>query len=451
MPPEADAAGPGVAEPLALRLARGLAAPGAPDQAVGASVDGVPLAELAERHGTPLFVYAARPMRDALATLRHVTQGRVDVHYSVKANPNLAVVRTLADEGAGMEVASAAEYEITRRAGVPPHRVLMAGPGKTDAELEHVVGWGIGELHLEALDEIPRVAAAARAAGVVQPVALRVNPSVDAAGGAMQMGGRATAFGLDEALIEAAVDAVRAEPSLHLDGVHLYAGTQILSADVLLRQWRHAGTLAARVSDRLGRPVARLDLGGGLGVPYLDADAPLDLPALRDGFAAWLAERDRDPGLRGQRLLVEPGRWLVASAGVYVTRIVSVKVARGQCFAITDGGLHHHQAACGNLGQVIRRDFPLRSASRPQDPHDQPVTLVGPLCTPLDTWGRQARLPSPAVGDLVAVWQSGAYALTASPVGFLSHPMPAEVLVDRGEARVVRARGSFLQPLAPLP
>lgn len=453
MPGPADAAPrAGVAaDPLALRLARALAGSQAASDAVGAAVDGVALADLAAQYGTPLFVYAARPMREAMDRLRAVTLGRVDIHYSVKANPNRAVVRLLAEAGAGMEVASAAEYEVVRRAGVSPVRVLMAGPGKADAELAHVIGRGIGELHLEALDEVPRVAAAAAAAGVVQPVALRVNPGAEAGGGAMRMAGRPTAFGIDESLLEAAVDAVRAQPSLRLDGLHLYAGTQILSAAVLLRQWRHAGVLADRVARRLGHALPRIDLGGGLGVPYTDADADLDLDGVREGLAVWLAERDADAATAGQRLLVEPGRWLVASAGVYLARVLSVKWSHGQCFVVTDGGLHHHQAAAGNLGQVIRRDFPLWSASRPQAPHDRPVTVVGPLCTPLDTWGRQARLPEPAVGDLIAVYQSGAYALTASPVGFLSHPMPAEVLVDGGAARLVRPRGGFDQPIVPLP
>lgn len=154
-----------------------------------------------------------------------------------------------------------------------------------------------------------------------------------------------------------------------------------------------------------------------------------------------------NPRLASAELIVEPGRWLAGPAGLYVSAIRSVKMSRGQRFLIADGGMHHHLAASGNLGQVIKRDYPVIAPLHLEAPAMENTAFVGPLCTPLDTLGRQTPLPELKTGDLLAVLQSGAYGLSASPVGFLSHPMPAEVLVENGHYRLIRPSGTFDAPL----
>jgi diaminopimelate decarboxylase len=258
----------------------------------------------------------------------------------------------------------------------------------------------------------------------------------------MRMGGKATPFGVDEEQLDQAIEALAADAGLDLRGLHLFAGTQILDAATLARQWRRALDLAVRMSERLGRPVETIDVGGGLGIPYFAGEAPLDLDALATA-AAELAALARDRGLGAARFVVEPGRYLVGEAGVYLARVVDVKTSRGKRFAILDGGMNHHLAASGNLGQVIKRNFPVTLASRLDAPAGARVDVVGPLCTPLDTLARDAELPEPVAGDLVAVLQSGAYARAASPLGFLSHATPPEVLVTGGQPRLVRRRGTL--------
>ncbi|MBV1695425.1 MAG: type III PLP-dependent enzyme, partial [Hyphomicrobiales bacterium] len=277
-------------------------------------------------------------------------------------------------------------------------------------------------------------------------IAIRVNPAAGASGGAMRMGGKPTAFGFDEEVIPEVLTAVASEDALDLDGVHLFAGTQILDAKVLLAQWDHGLRISADVARLIGRPLGSIDLGGGLGIPYHDGDASLDLAAVRQGLPALIARRADDPLLRNATIVLEPGRYLVGPAGIYVMSVNAVKTSRGQRFVICDGGMHHHLAASGNLGQVVKRDFPIVAATKLDEDAPAPATVVGPLCTPLDTLGRSTQLPRLAAGDLVAVLQSGAYGLTASPAEFLSHPMPAEVLIDGGEARLIRARGTFDTP-----
>ncbi|MCP1558977.1 UNVERIFIED_ORG: diaminopimelate decarboxylase [Methylobacterium sp. SuP10 SLI 274] len=403
-------------------------------------VGGLPLTELAKDFGTPLFVYDADTMRRTYRALCAALAGFAEVDFSVKANPNPAVIRVFSQEGAGAEIASGAEFDAAIRAGVPPEKILFAGPGKGAADLDRVIGGGIGEIHLENREEIARVAAAAERHGVHVRVALRINPGATAQGGAMRMGGKPSPFGFDEEDIEAAIDTVEAAPRLHLVGLHLFAGTQGLKADTLLGQWSYGLGLAARIANRIGRPLETIDLGGGLGIPYFFGDTALDLGTIRAGLPDLIATLRADPLMARARVVLEPGRYLTGPAGVYVARVLAVKESRGSRFVITDGGMHHHLAASGNLGQIVKRDFPLAAVSDASGERAA-TAVVGPLCTPLDMLARAAPLPPLAEGDLVAVLQSGAYGLTASPTGFLSHPTPAEVLVEGGEAREIRARG----------
>ncbi|MEM8948031.1 MAG: type III PLP-dependent enzyme [Pseudomonadota bacterium] len=412
-------------------------------------IGGVAVGDLAERFGTPLFVYDAGIFRRNLQRLRHAVGARVDVHYSVKANPNPDVISLFAAEGAGLEIASAAEYLRAIKAGGTPERIVFAGPGKGADELDFVIERGIGEIHLETDIELETVAEIGERQGLTVPVGLRVNPAAAAQGGAMRMGGKPAPFGFDEERLPDMIAEVRRRPTLDFKGIHLFAGTQILDADVLATQWRHGLELAVRLQEELGVSIETIDLGGGLGVPYFKGEQSLDLARLeilaKPLFAA-VAE-----SLPDTRIILEPGRYMTANAGVYLARTRAVKHSREQIYAVIDGGMHHHLAASGNLGQVIKKDYPILLAERLDAAPEITASVVGPLCTPLDTLGRKVALPMPETGDLVAVLQSGAYGLSASPVGFLSHPMPAEVLADQGEARLIRARGSFEQPITPLP
>lgn len=397
-------------------------------------VGGIPARDLAARFGTPLFAYDAALIRRSYTALAAALEGFAGIHYSIKANPNPAVVRVLHQAGAGIEIASLGEFRAARAAGVAPSAMLFAGPGKRRTELEAVIAAGIGEIHLESVEEAAHVEAIGAALGRSVPVAIRVNPVAEAQGGAMRMGGKAAPFGFDEEDLDAIVDRLKAMPHLDLAGVHLFAGTQILDAAVLLGQWRHALSIASRVAARLGKPLRTIDLGGGLGIPYFAGDATLDLDAVKAGVPDLVAQKAADPLIRDAHVLVEPGRYLVGTCGIYLSSVLASKVSRGQRFLVVDGGMHHHLAASGNLGQVIKRDYPVVAASRMAQPAAGPASVVGPLCTPLDTLARKVEMPALAEGDLVAVLQSGAYGPTASPTGFLSHPAAVEVLIDSGEA-----------------
>lgn len=405
-------------------------------------VEDVAIGELVRAYGTPLFVYSARSIDMACQRVRSCLPTSMRFLYSVKANPTLAIVRRLLANCGGLEVASAGELALALAAGCEPGRIVFAGPGKTDAELRLAVDTGIAELHVESIGEVDRLGRIAEERARSVAICIRVNPAASAQGGSMRMGGRPTAFGVDETQLPDAVAAIGRQRRLDLAGLHVYAGTQILDADVLLSQCRHALDLARRLTDISGVSLRVLNFGGGWGVPMFPGDRSLELDRVRAGLRMLVEEMLGDPALAGMQPVIEPGRHLVAESGIYVARVVDVKTSYGVTFAVLDGGMHHHLAASGNLGQAIKRNLPLAVLNRVDAPIAGTYEIVGPLCTPLDTLGRRVSLPHIAPGDLIGVLQSGAYARSASPLGFLSHPAPPEVLVEGATHRLVRRRGA---------
>jgi diaminopimelate decarboxylase len=404
-------------------------------------IGGVPVSKLAQEFGTPVFAYDESVMRRKWDVLRSTFPARFEIYYSVKANPNLNILAFFLAQGAGLEIASAGELYQAREAGCSPSRLLFAGPGKTPAELRLALTEGVGEIHAESMLEMERIATIAADLRWKAPVAIRVNPEADAQGGAMRMGGKPAPFGIDEELLDAALDFALSQPSIEFRGIHLFTGTQILDSELLIAQYRKGLQIARKVAGRLGEPLHSLDFGGGLGVPYFPHEHPVDMTVLKAGLAELEGEISADPRFSGTRLVIEPGRYLIAEAGVYLTRVLDVKMSRGKKFVILDGGMNHHLAASGNLGQTIKRNFPIAVATKWGKPDEETVEVVGPLCTPLDTLGRGVVVPRVEVGDLMAVFQSGAYARAASPLGFLSHPSPSEVVAHNGQARLIRKRG----------
>jgi diaminopimelate decarboxylase len=406
-------------------------------------VGGVPVSRIAAEYGTPVFVYDQHVLDRKWAVLRHTLPPEFAVSYSVKSNPNPAILKHFLAKGCGLEIASAGEFHQALRAGCPPERMLFAGPGKTEAELELVLAHGIGEIHVESLLEVERVALMSCRLGVQARVAVRVNPSAEAQGGAMRMGGKPAPFGVDEESLDVVLDRLLSDPAIEFRGLHLFTGTQILDHAILICQYRKALEIARRVATRLQQPLHTLDFGGGLGIPYFANEHELDMASLREALFALMADIKGEMCFAETQFVVEPGRYLVGESGIYMTRVNDIKVSRGKKFLIVDGGMHHHLAASGNLGQVIKRNFPVALLNKLEAEPAETVDVVGPLCTPLDVLAREVHLPSAQVGDLVGIFQSGAYARTASPLGFLSHLSPAEVLVHDGDSRMIRRRGTY--------
>ncbi len=389
-------------------------------------INGRPLGRVAAEVGaTPFYAYDRARIDARVAELRAALPGDVRLHYAVKANPMPAVVAHLAPLVDGFDVASAGELARARDAGMDPAHIGFAGPGKTDAELAEAAAAGI-LIELESAGEMRRLAAIAEARGMRPRVAVRVNPDFRLKGSGMHMGGGPSQFGVDAEAVPGLLDELAGLP-LAFEGFHIFGGSQNLSVDSLIAAERGIAALAIRLAADAPAPVRYVNIGGGFGIPYFPKDRPLDLARLGAALGEVVAT------LRGAlpevEIVIELGRFIVGEAGVYVCRIIDRKVSRGQVFLVTDGGLHHHLAATGNFGQGIRRNYPVAIGTRFGAAPEETASVVGCLCTPIDLLADRLPLPRAEVGDLVVVFQSGAYGRSASPADFLGHPPPGEILL----------------------
>jgi diaminopimelate decarboxylase len=402
---------------------------------------GVPVSLIAREYGTPFYLYHGEMISERVRRVREALG--TEVSYSLKANPSLGVCQLIAREGGtGGEVASSGELAVARAAGFEPEDIVFAGPGKTDDELRMVVEENIFADNVESLGEIDRLAKIAGEMGRRIGVGLRINPAAQLMGSGMRMGGTVGQFGIDQAELEEAVLKTLSYPELILRGIHVYTATQVFEVEPLLEHCRNILEISLVAADYAGQPLQVIDFGGGFGVPYFEKMVEFDLRAFGENFRELLGSYRSDPRLEGCRFLFELGRYLVADAGVYVTRAVDVKQMRGKTFVVTDGGMNHHLTATGNMGQVFRKSYPLLNLTRMSGvPEEEGVAVAGPCCTPLDMFGSNIPLAAPEVGDLIGVFYSGAYGFSASNLGFLSHPTPAEVLLWGGEAHLLRAGG----------
>jgi diaminopimelate decarboxylase len=349
----------------------------------------------------------------------------IDLHYAVKANPMPAVVNHLAARVEGLDVASVGELRIALATGVDPGSISFAGPGKSEAELAEAVAAGI-VINMESELEMGRLATIAARTGQRPHTAIRVNPDFELKSSGMKMAGGAKPFGVDAERVPGMLRELASLP-LEFWGFHIFSGSQNLRADVLVEAQQKAAALALDLAVHAPAPVRLLNLGGGFGIPYFPGETALDPAPIGTALRRLLPTlQERLPDAQ---VALELGRFLVGESGVYVCRVLDRKVSRGQVFLITDGGLHHNLAASGNFGQVLRKNYPVLIANRIGAEEREIASVVGPLCTPLDLLADRMELPRAEVGDLVAVFQSGAYGLSASPLGFLSHPPPAELLV----------------------
>jgi diaminopimelate decarboxylase len=389
-------------------------------------VGGFSVSRLAARVGqTPFYAYDRGLLRQRVAQLRQALPGAVKLHYAMKANPMPAVVAFMAGLVEGIDVASAGELKVALDAGADPAEISFAGPGKRDPELRQAVAAGV-LVNVESMRELPVLAAISQALGLPARVAVRVNPDFELKGSGMKMGGGPKPFGIDAEAVPEALAWIGRE-RLAFEGFHLYAGSQNLRAESICEAQLKSYELALRLAESAPVPVRFLNLGGGFGVPYFPGEQRLDLGPVGANLAA-LCERARRE-LPEAGIVIELGRYLVAEAGLYITRVVDRKVSRGQVFLVTDGGLNHALAASGNFGQVVRKNYPVTIANRAGSATREVASVVGPLCTPLDLLADRMDLPAAQIGDLVAIYQSGAYGVSASPQGFLGHPACVEVLV----------------------
>ena len=381
---------------------------------------------IGEAGGTPLFVYSRAHLDRRVAELRAAMPARLAIHYAVKANSWKPVLEHMAGLVDGFDIASGGELAMVREAGIDPALVSFAGPGKRDSELEAAIAAG-ATLNCESENEVRRALAIGERLGITPFLAIRVNPDFELRGSGMKMGGGAKPFGIDAERVPAVARELIAAGA-DWRGLHIFTGSQALDAAAIAETQGNVLDLADQIAGEIGAgALPKLNMGGGLGIPYFAGDTPVDLSEV----GGRLAERfDNLPTtLAETELCIELGRYLVGEAGVYLCTVVDRKQSHGETYVITDGGLHHQLAASGNFGTVVRRNYPVAIASQFDAEPQEEANVVGCLCTPLDRLADKAHLPRAEVGDIVAVFCAGAYGASASPAMFLGQGPAREMIV----------------------
>lgn len=385
------------------------------------------LSSFAAQYGTPLYIYDQHTVQKKCQALRNSMPDNLKIYYAVKANPNPEIIRLMSILYDGFDIASAGEAERVLEAGITPDRISFAGPGKTVAELRYVIDRQIGGISIESEQEFDHIRTIAKELGKTANVLVRVNPDFDLSQSGMKMGGGPKQFGVDSERVPVLLKTISKENWVHLKGIHIFAGSQNLNAEALLQTFAKILAYAVSLVAETGIPLEQLNMGGGFGIPYFAHEQELDLKTVGKGLKE-LTEQ-YGPKLGNPQFIIELGRFLVGECGVYLARVLYRKMSRGEVFLIMDGGMHHHIAASGNFGQsLVRRPMPITVANR-QGATLEKAHIVGPLCTPLDTFG-YVELPCSREGDLMAVLNSGAYGFSASPHLFLGHPPPREVMLE---------------------
>lgn len=381
---------------------------------------------------TPCYVYFVDDVLTEARRVRQALGSRFDISFAIKSNPNIHVIRALRAAVDGVDASSGGEIERALQAGWPSDAISFSGPAKRRSELERAVAGGCGQVVCESVAELAALDALAAAAGRRVRVLVRINPVKLPARFGAGMGGRSSQFGIDEEMLGEVLPVHQSWSHLELVGFHVYSGTNSLDEDAIAENFAIMADLFRRAAVTARIHPQQLVFGAGFGIPYHAGQRPLALEALAPRIIATADDLRGSPELRHTRLILEMGRFLIGTSGYFLTQVVNVKESRGKSIALCDGGFNNHLAACGLMGSVIRRNWPMwnitASPSAPRRVHQ----VAGPLCTTIDTLASDVELPALGIGDILAVGSSGAYGLTASPIHFISHPVPREYMVTRG-------------------
>jgi diaminopimelate decarboxylase len=388
----------------------------------------------ARRYGTPLYIYNLDDLQARVAALQAALPEGARIYHSLKSNPLPALLQASVAAGCLPEICSSGELAVALQSGCPAEQFLYSGPGKSSREMDEALHAGVRRFSVESWGDLARLnQLAVQHAQAQLEVLLRVNPAEGIQAG-LAMSGSATQFGFEEqALIDGAARLRELAPNVSLLGLHVYYGTQIPNEDSLLASFTAAIACGERISAALAWQPRVLDLGGGFPWPYATEGQGPDFSQLRERLAPVLAARQHT---RAAALWFESGRYITAACGTWVSEVLDVKTAKdGQTFVVMDSGINHLGGMAG-LGRVVR-PYSGVQAAQPAQPDSPKCALVGPLCSPLDRLASQVPLAQVQAGDFLAIPNTGAYGLSASLIGFLSHPAPKELVLQNGQPRAL--------------
>lgn len=387
--------------------------------------------QAATHFGTPLYLYDADCVLDAVEKLNTCCEGFA-IRYAVKTNPNPWLLGWLNGKIASLDVSSSGEISHALAAGWTGESIEFTGPAKTRDDLKTALEAGIKSIVVEDLSEATLLNNLAKSMRVKARILVRIAPAQAETGFAVRLAGRPTQFGVDEDKLADFFACLRALEHIDLDGFHIYSGSQCLDDDAMAQHFWNMWQLFKRAMVLWGKPVSELVFGAGMGIPYHDGDQRLTLSLLKP-IAKKINEEIAALSYPIKKY-IEVGRYLVGDAGLFITRVVRVKESRGTSIIICDGGMNHNLGACGHLGGVSHRHYVMHALTDRNDHREaQQYRVVGPLCTAIDTLAHRIQLPAVQEGDIIAVSCAGSYGPSASPLFFISHKLPREVVSLSGE------------------
>jgi len=397
--------------------------------------DEITIRKITDRYGTPLYIYDTAKIKENFTALKQCFPEYVDIFYSIKANPNVSIAAFLRSCGAGAEVSSLAELELVLKAGFSAGNILAVGPYKSLAFLKKCLVAKVHAIVCESKQEVDEVALLAQELGSTANIMIRINPAMSASEAPLKMGGVASQFGIDEEQIVKDAKFYFNKRNIKVIGIHVYNGSRILDAKAIYYNTTYILELVATLAKQWQQTFSTVDIGGGIGIPYFNNETTLDLSELHQLLQPLLANfRSNHPNVR---IILESGRYLVGTAGMLIASVCNLKHSRGKNFLITDAGTHCHMAATG-IGSFVKRNFPIAAITNQKTQKQESYEIVGSLCTPGDILAKNINLPLMQTGDLIVIKNSGAYGPSASPVKFLSHGHPTEVLINNGKDYLIR-------------
>ena len=386
--------------------------------------------EAASEYGTPSYLYFVDHVVDRAGSIRKAFSDAATISYAVKANPNREILRRMRPLVDHLDISSGGELVLALEAGWSPESLTFVGPAKAEWELRLALEAGCGYLIAESEAELRQISEIAGSLSLTPSVLLRINPTDLPKGFGVSMSRRATIFGIDEEHIDSAIELAKSLPALDLQGFHVYAGTQCLNEESIVQNITNVARLYSDLVERHRVAARRLIFGAGFGIPYHDKEDAIDLEEIATATVPIFEQLAAGSLVEGGQISLEMGRFLVGECGVFLTRVINSKATRGTEILVVDGGMNNFLGASGNLGSVLKRNYPVYNVSRLAEVELHEYDIAGPLCTNIDTLGKGVRLPSTERDDLIAVGCGGAYGLTASPLYFISHRLPREVVAE---------------------
>jgi diaminopimelate decarboxylase len=397
--------------------------------------------ELINKYDTPLYLFDYGSIESQIDSLKSALPPKAEVFFSMKVNPNIGILSAIKNLVSGIEVSSEGELYSALFAGYSPKRIIFVGPGKTEKELEYAVEVGLLAIVVESQSEIKTIQKISNRKNTKTDIMLRINPSSPLTGAKYRMTGVSSQFGIEEDEVFDVISTVKCLQNVNIKGIQVFVGAQILAEETLADIYDHICGLTIKIMNQCGIDFEIVDFGGGFGIPYSSKDTEFNTDILHNKYVRILSKYHEMFDKKIKRSIFESGRYLLGKSGIFLTRVLSKKMSKGNTFVITDGGSNFH-AMAANIGGLIRNNFPIKVLGKSDYAEKNTVTIVGPLCTPKDILALDLELPLINIGDIIAVLNSGAYGLTASMCNFLSHPLPAEILLVGDKVKLIRDRGS---------